>query len=230
MGKGIVLKVENLNVELGGERILENLSFEVKEGEVLTILGPNGAGKTVLLKTLLGILPYKGKIEWTPGIKIGYVPQRLPFIKDIPMSVGEFFKLKEASEKETKEIFNSIGLKGDILEKKIGDLSSGQFQRILVGWALILNPQILLFDEPTTGIDISGQESIYNLLEKLRKERSLTILLVTHDLSIVYKLATNCLCLNKKMLCYSIPKELTSERLSQLYGGEIKFYRHSHAQ
>jgi zinc transport system ATP-binding protein len=207
---------------------LENLSFEVKEGEVLTILGPNGAGKTVLLKTLLGLLPYKGKIEWTSGVKIGYVPQRLPFIKDIPMSVGEFFKLKEASEKEIKEIFNSIGLKGDILEKKIGDLSSGQFQRILVGWALILNPQILLFDEPTTGIDIGGQESIYNLLEKLRKERSLTILLVTHDLSIVYKLATNCLCLNKKMLCYSIPKELTSERLSQLYGGEIKFYRHSH--
>ena len=228
MEKDIVLKVENLNVELEGERILENLSFEVKEGEVLTILGPNGAGKTVLLKTLLGLLPYKGKIEWTPGIKIGYVPQRLPFIKDIPMSVWEFFKLKEASEKETKEIFNSIGLKEDILEKKIGDLSSGQFQRILVGWALILNPQILLFDEPTTGIDIGGQESIYNLLEKLRKERSLTILLVTHDLSIVYKLATNCLCLNKKMLCYSIPKELTSERLSQLYGGEIKFYRHSH--
>ena len=228
MGKGIVLKVENLNVELGKERILENLSFEVKEGEVLTILGPNGAGKTVLLKTLLGLLPYKGKIEWTPGIKIGYVPQRLPFIKDIPMSVWEFFKLKEASEKETKEIFNSIGLKEDILEKKIGDLSSGQFQRILVGWALILNPQILLFDEPTTGIDIGGQESIYNLLEKLREERSLTILLVTHDLSIVYKLATNCLCLNKKMLCYSIPKELTSEHLSRLYGGGIKFYRHSH--
>jgi len=248
----VILKVENLNVESKGERILENLSFEVKEGEVLTILGPNGAGKTVLLKTLLGVLPYKGKIEWTPptphpkDIKIGYVPQRLPFIKDIPMSVGEFFKLKVSSEKEVKEILNSIGLKDynsptasshssfysewvpNILAKKIGDLSSGQFQRILVGWALVGNPQVLLFDEPTTGIDISGQESIYELLEKLRKERNLTILLVTHDLSIVYKLATNCLCLNKKMLCYSVPKELTSERLSQLYGGKIKFYQHSH--
>jgi zinc transport system ATP-binding protein len=230
----IILKVENLNMESEGERILEDLSFEVKEGEVLTILGPNGAGKTVLLKTLLGILAYKGKIEWTPpthhpkDIKIGYVPQRLPFIKDIPMSVGEFFKLKVSSEKEVKEILNSIGLKEEILEKKIGDLSSGQFQRILVGWALVGNPQVLLFDEPTTGIDISGQESIYELLEKLRKEKNLTILLVTHDLSIVYKLATNCLCLNKKMLCYSAPKELTSERLSQLYGGKIKFYQHSH--
>ena len=255
MEKDIVLKVENLDVELEGERILENLSFEVKEGEVLTILGPNGAGKTVLLKTLLGILPYQGEIEWKKGVKIGYVPQRLPFIKDVPMSVEEFFKLKWTSEKETIEILNSIGLKDynppttrgareaggwreggvpafgwapNILKKKIGDLSSGQFQRILVGWALVGNPQVLLFDEPMTGIDISGQESVYNLLEKLRKERNLTILLVTHDLSIVYKFATNCLCLNKKVLCHSVPKELTTERLSQLYGGKIKFYRHSH--
>ena len=228
MEEKIVLKVENLDVKLEGEEILKDLSFEVKEGEVLVILGPNGAGKTVLLKTLLGILPYKGKIEWQKGIKIGYVPQRLPFIKDIPMAVKEFFDLKNVSEKESEEILKSIGLGKDILKKKIGDLSSGQFQRILVGWALIGNPQVLLFDEPTTGIDIGGQESIYELLEKLRKEKSLTILLVTHDLSIVYKLATNCLCLNKKMLCYSIPKELTSERLSELYGGKIKFYQHSH--
>jgi len=243
MEEKIVLKVENLEVKLEGDEILKDLSFEVREGEVLTILGPNGAGKTVLLKTLLGILPYKGKIEWKPGIKIGYVPQRLPFIKDIPMSVKEFFDLKNVSGKESEDILKSIGLGKGILEKKIGDLSSGQFQRILVGWALAKNPQVLLFDEPTTGIDIGGQESIYNLLEKLKKDynppstlppsvgpsKNLTILLVTHDLSIVYKLATNCLCLNKKVLCYSTPKELTTERLSQLYGGEIKFYEHKHA-
>jgi len=227
--ENIILRVKNLNVELEREKILENLNFEVKKGEVLTILGPNGAGKTVLLKTLLGILSYKGEIEWKRGIKIGYVPQRLPFIKDIPMSVREFFQLKDVSEKEIKEILNSIGLKEEILEKKIGELSSGQFQRILVGWALSSNPQVLLFDEPMTGIDIGGQESVYNLLEKLKREKNLTILLVTHDLSIVYKFATNCLCLNKKVLCYSTPKELTTERLSQLYGGEIKFYEHKHA-
>ncbi len=228
MENEIVLKVENLNVRLEEEVILENLSFEVKKGEVLTILGPNGAGKTVLLKTLLGILPFGGKIEWQTGIKLSYVPQRLPFIRDIPMSVGEFFQLKKAAESEVKTILHSIGLEEGILKKRVGDLSSGQFQRILVGWALVANPRVLLFDEPTTGIDIGGQESIYGLLEKLKKERNLTILLVTHDLSVVYQLATRCLCLNKKMLCYSVPAELTAERLTQLYGGEIKLYQHTH--
>lgn len=229
MEEKIVLKVENLDVKLEGEEILKDLSFEVKEGEVLVILGPNGAGKTVLLKTLLGILPYKGKIEWQKGIKIGYVPQRLPFIKDIPMAVKEFFDLKNVSGKESEDILKSIGLRKDILEKKIGELSSGQFQRILVGWALASNPQVLLFDEPMTGIDIGGQESVYNLLEKLKKERDLTILFVTHELSIVYKLADKVLCLSKRMLCHGLPKEiLTPERISELYSGEIKFYQHNH--
>ena len=228
MERPIILKVENLSVKLEGGVILDNLSFEVKEGDVLTILGPNGAGKTVLLKALMGILPSKGKIEWQSGAKVSYVPQRLPFIKDIPMSVEEFFKLKGASIKEIKEIFKSIGLKKDMLKKGIGELSSGQFQRVLIGWALVLNPRVLLFDEPTTGIDVGGQESVYELLEKLRKERNLTILLVTHDLSVVYKLATLCLCLNKKMLCYGFPRDLTPKHLSQLYGGHIKLFRHTH--
>ncbi|PJC47299.1 MAG: ABC transporter ATP-binding protein [Parcubacteria group bacterium CG_4_9_14_0_2_um_filter_35_11] len=224
-----ILKVENLDVELEEEEILKDLSFEVKEGEVLTILGPNGAGKTVLLKTLLGILPYEGEIAWKAEIKIGYVPQRLPFIKDIPLSVKEFFDLENVSENETKEILKSIGVEEEILKKKIGDLSSGQFQRILIGWALAPNPEVLLFDEPLAGIDIGGQESVYNLLEKLEKEKNLTILFVTHELSIVYKLADEVLCLNKKMLCYGLPKEiLTPERIGQLYSGEVKFYEHKH--
>ncbi len=89
-----LLKVKDLNIELDGEKIIENLSFEVGEGDFLVILGPNGAGKTVLLKALLNILPYKGTIHWQEGIKIGYVPQRFPLIKDIPLSVREFFEFK----------------------------------------------------------------------------------------------------------------------------------------
>ena len=195
----------------------------------MAILGPNGAGKTTLLKALLGIVPYEGIVMWREGVKVGYVPQRLPFIKDLPLSVKEFFQLVNASKGETIEILKSIGLGEEILGKKIGDLSSGQFQRILIGWALASNPNVLLFDEPLAGIDIGGQESVYNLLEKLKGERNLTILFVTHELSVVYRLADRVLCLNKRMLCTGAPREmLTPEAISNLYASPVKFYQHKH--
>jgi len=226
MQENIILKVKNLNVRLEKEEIIKDLSFEIKQGDVLTVLGPNGAGKTVLLRTLLGILPYKGEIKWEKEVKIGYVPQRLPFIKETPMSVEEFFELKRASRKEIREILNSVGF-GSALNKKIGELSSGQFQRILVAWALVGNPDVLLFDEPTTGIDIGGEETIYGLLAKLKKEKDLTILLVTHDLSVVYKFSNSVICLNKCPICQGSPKEvLIPEILRKLYGEEVKFYEH----
>jgi len=214
---------------LKGEEILLDLTFDVYDGEVLAILGPNGAGKTTLLKALLGIVPYEGIVMWREGVKVGYVPQRLPFIKDLPLSVKEFFQLVNASKGETIEILKSIGLGEEILGKKIGDLSSGQFQRILIGWALASNPNVLLFDEPLAGIDIGGQESVYNLLEKLKGERNLTILFVTHELSVVYRLADRVLCLNKRMLCTGAPREmLTPEAISNLYASPVKFYQHKH--
>jgi len=229
MGNELILKVRNLNVRLDHQSIIENLSFEVKKGEVLTILGPNGAGKSVLLKTLIGLLPYKGEIEWAKELKIGYVPQRLPFIKDIPLNIRDFFNLKESPEKETEAILNSVGFQEDFLRKKIGDLSSGQFQRVLIAWGLVGKPQVLLFDEPTTGVDISAEETIYNLLAKLKEERDLTILLVTHDLSVVYKFSTDVICLNRQPICYGPPQEvLTPESLQKLYGGEVKYYQHKH--
>ena len=224
-----ILKVENLNVKLDDELTICNLSFEVKKGEVLTILGPNGAGKTVLLKTLLGIFPFEGKIEWKKGIKIGYVPQRVPFVKDFPISIEEFFKLKTKNEKEIKEVLKIIGFDESFLNKNLGEISSGQYQRILVAWALIGNPDVLLFDEPTTGIDISGEETIYQLLERLKKEKNLTIILVTHDLSVVFKFSDYVICLNRCPICQGKPKEVIStETLSKLYGQEIKFYEHYH--
>jgi len=228
MEKNLILKVKNLKVVLDKERILEDLSFEVKEGEVLTILGPNGAGKTVLLKTLLKIFPYQGEIIWKKGIKIGYVPQRLPFIKNIPLTVKDFFKLKNASEKKTKEILREINLE-EVFEKEVGKLSSGQFQRVLIGWALAKNPSVLLFDEPMTGIDLPGKGTLYSLIKRLKEKRNLTILLVSHDLNVVYKFSDYVICLNKKILCEGKPQiVLSPETLQKLYGGEIKFYKHSH--
>ena len=229
MESDFILKVKNLNVILDHQSIIESLSFEVKRGDALTILGPNGAGKSVLLRTLLGLIPHGGEIEWAKAIKIGYVPQRLPFIKDIPLSIKDFFNLKGVPEKEIEAILNSVGFKEDFSRKKIGDLSSGQFQRVLIAWGLVGNPQVLLFDEPMTGVDISAEETIYNLLAKLKGEMDLTILLVTHDLSVVYKFSTNVICLNRQPICYGPPQEvLTPESLQRLYGGEVKYYQHKH--
>ncbi len=222
-----ILEVKNLNVKLDNRKIIEDLSFEVNKGDVLTILGPNGAGKTVLLKTLLGIFPYSGKIDWRESVKIGYVPQRLPFIKETPMSVQDFFELKESSIEKIKEALNSVGIKDDFLGKKIGDLSSGQFQRILIAWALLKDPNVLFFDEPTTGIDIVAEETVYNLLERIRKDRDLTIFIITHDLSVVFKFSNYVICLNRSSVCKGVPREvLDQDKLYQLYGEEVKFYVH----
>jgi len=227
-----ILRVKNLNVQLNGDNIIKNLSFEVKEREIFTILGPNGAGKTTLFKALLGLVPYKGEVVWSRKFKIGYLPERLSRakFKELPISVREFFKFKESSDEKISEMLSSVGLKDPkILEKNPGNLSSGQYQRFLISWSLIGSPQILFFDEPTAGIDIGGEETVYSLLQKFWKEKNLTILLVTHDLNVVYKYSTNVLCVNKKVVCFGPPRDiLTPQNLEKLYGTEIKFYKHTH--
>lgn len=227
---GNILEVKNLFVSFNNENIIDDLSFNLKEKENLVIVGPNGAGKTVLLKTLLGIFPHAGEINWKKEVKIGYVPQRFLADKTIPLDVEEFFKFKKVDSKKISESLDLVGIRDkSILKKKIGELSSGQLQRILIAWSLIDNPDVLLFDEPTSGIDIEGEETIYNLLAQIEKQRDLTIILITHDLNVVYKLANFVLCLNKKAICYGPPQEAISpDSLNQLYGGEIKFYTHDH--
>jgi len=237
MNNNLILKVRNLNVRMDGQKIIEDLSFEVKEREIFTILGPNGAGKTTLLRTLLGLTPYQGEISWEKfgsysNPKIGYLPDRLSRAKfrGLPISIKDFFKFKENSDKKILEMLKSVGLKdARIFEKNPGDLSSGQFRRMLIGWVLIGNPQVLFLDEPTTGIDIGGEETIYSLLHKFWEEKHLTILLVTHDLNIVYSSSTNVLCLYKEGICSGPPREVLSpELLEKLYGTKIKFYEHIH--
>lgn len=224
-----VLQVSDLEVRLDGEVALANLSFTVKQGEILTILGPNGAGKTVLLRALLGTLRHQGSIIWKEGTRIGYVPQRLPYIRNIPLSIEDFFALKRHPRTDVRGALRAVGLGEDLAGKRIGDLSSGQFQRVLIGWALAGDPDVLLFDEPTTGIDVGGEETVYGLLSRLHRERNLTMLLVTHDLAVVHRLSSTVLCLNRQPVCQGPPlAALTPENLQRLYGTEVKYYEHKH--
>lgn len=225
-----ILKVENLGVTFNQDEILSNLSFTVNEKEVLIILGPNGAGKSTLLKAILGLIPYTGKIIWNTK-DISYLPPQEFFSrKDLPpLNIQEFFEFKKASQDKIYEILDAVGLDKSILKKKFTEVSTGQFQRMIIAWSLIGKPKVLVFDEPTSGIDIGGEETIYTLLHNFWEKWGLTIILVTHDLNIVWEHSNKVLCLNKKALCFGKPQEvLTIENLKKLYGTKIKFYKHNH--
>ena len=226
-----ILEVKDLNIEIAGSKIIKNISLTINKGDVLAIIGPNGAGKTMLLKALLGFIPFKGKIDWEEKIKLGYVPQRLEIDTDIPLTVKEFFRLRGRNIKKEKisEILKFVQLDEKILNSGFGQISIGQRQRILIAWAMLDNPDVLLFDEPTADIDIAGQESIYKMLYEMQNKTKLTIILVSHDLNIVYRYAEKILCLNKKQICIGTPQEiLQAEKLLELYGGEKAFYQHKH--
>ncbi len=123
----------------------------------------------------------------------------------------------------------AVGLDAVLADEPMSGLSSGQFQRILIAWGLVRDPQVLLFDEPTAGIDLGGEETVYSLLGRLHRERELTMLLVTHDLAVVYRFSSSVLCLNRRVVCHGPPVDaLTPERLQELYGRDVTYYRHSH--
>ena len=234
MDQEMILEVNNLSVTLDSENILYDISFGVKRGEALAIIGPNGAGKTVLFRALLGLIPYSGKVHWKEGIKIGYAPQKLTIDKLMPLSVEEFFLLKSDRFWFPRNEFldhihhelDVVGLPVAILRKSIGEISGGELQRILISWAIMNHPDVLLFDEPTAGIDVGFEETIYTLLHRLQDERGTAILLISHDLEVVYRYAERVLCINKKMICHGKPREVLSpQELTKLYG-EGGFYHH----
>ena len=228
-----LLSVKHLSVRLEDKLIVEDLSFELAAGERLSVLGPNGAGKTVLLKALLNLLSYKGEVVWAPNVRIGYVPQKIDADTHLPLTFTDLFRAKcttlKVSLSELDEIANSVGLTRQILQTPVGHLSGGQFQRGLIGFSLIGSPNVLLMDEPTASVDEPGEEHIYELINRLQTEHNLASIMVSHDLSFVFRYATKVLCLNRQEVCFGSPMEaLTPEMLAKLYGEAVGFYRHDH--
>jgi len=156
-----LLTVKNLSVQIEDQVILENLQFELKPGETLSILGPNGAGKTVLLKALLNLIPYSGEVCWSSNLRTGHVPQKIDADRHLPLTYKDLFisksRILKVATAEIGAITQRVGLTGKMLATPAGHLSGGQFQRGLIGFALIGNPNVLLLDEPTASIDESGE-------------------------------------------------------------------------
>ncbi len=223
-----IIGVKNLSVTLDGRKIIEGISFGLDSRQVLAVVGPNGAGKSMLLKTLVGINKrYSGEISFAPGVKIGYLPQRFHVDFYLPMTVEEFLNLKPDHKYSLKEVLGLVGIPDAWLAQNLATFSSGQLQKILLAWAIVDQPQLLLFDEPTENVDIVSEESIYDLLHELQDRLGISIIIVSHDLDVVYKYADTVLCLNERMVCYGEPiTALTNQTLSELYGNHAFFHHH----
>jgi zinc transport system ATP-binding protein len=227
------LEVRNLAIRFGRNEIFRALDFDVEAGSALAVIGPNGAGKTVLFKALAGLIPYEGTVKWAGGIRLGYVPQKLDLERDLPVT-GRFYLAAWAhgarrAARDAAHAIAEVRMDPSAADKLIGTLSGGQFQRLLVACALLGRPNALLLDEATAGVDEPGQEMIQEVIRRLQKERGMTVLLISHELRVVYRYADNVLCLARDAAFHGPPHDiLTPETLARLYGSEPRYHLHDH--
>lgn len=235
-----LLSIKNLEISFNGlEPAVQNVSFDLKKGEAIAIIGPNGSGKTSILLSILGILRHKGEIILNTEAEkkenaIGYLPQKLEINKSLAITVRDFLTLNinsKSNEEKGKIIKEMLAFlhSEDLINKQFIHLSRGQTQRILFIASILNNPEILLLDEPTTGADPTAEETIYHHIIELKEAKNIGIIFVSHDLSIVHKLADKVLCLNKQMICFGEPNVALNESvLKKLYGENIGIYEHHH--
>jgi zinc transport system ATP-binding protein len=228
---GRVLDVRGLTIRFGDVRVIDDLSFAVADGDCLAIIGPSGSGKTVLFKALIGALPHEGTIRWAGDAKVGYVPQKLDIERDLPITGADLLHAKaqvgHASREDVRHALELVNLGAEVVDKPIGTLSGGQFQRLLLAFAFLGRPRVLLFDEPTAGVDEPGEEALYETIHRVKREHGLTLLLISHELSLVYRYATRVLCLGRGRAWLGPPTEiLTPGMLEELYGGPMKHHVH----
>jgi len=229
-----ILTAEHVSVNLDGQTILSDISLAVHSGEIVTIVGPNGSGKTTLLRTLLGLMsPSSGKVTRKDGLRVGYVPQRLAIDRSMPLTVERFMSLP-TRQTPTRIKDMLIRVEADGLQKRqLRDLSGGQFQRVLLARALLVDPELLVLDEPTQGLDQLGEAAFYTLLEHVRADAHCSVLMVSHDLHVVMSTTDRVICLNGHICCQGTPSVVSkAPEYRALFGlgthGALALYRHDH--
>ncbi|MEW6770873.1 MAG: metal ABC transporter ATP-binding protein [Bacillota bacterium] len=234
-----LIRLEGVSFGFGRNAALEEISLEVRRGDFMAILGPNGAGKTTLLKVVVGLLtPAAGKVSlfgvpagrFRERYRIGYVPQKAGAFGAFPATVWEvaatgrfarvglWGRLSKQDEAAVREALAVLGLEY-LADRPVQALSGGQRQRVAIARALAAQPEVLLLDEAAEGLDAAGEEAFYGLLERLNRERDLTVVLVTHDIGAVSRRVKQVVCLNRRIIFTGPPQEcLENGKLSALYG------------
>ena len=225
-GHSCCLRVQNLSVKIGNQQILSNVNLHVHCGELVALIGPNGAGKSTLIKSILGQQEYDGVISFSaPGernrkAKIGYVPQSPAFDPGDPITVADLFACCMSkrpvfcgiSKKMRIKISNCLDrVNGcELIDKRVGTLSGGELQRVLLALALEPLPNILILDEPLSGVDVEGMQSLMDMLDEIRQEYDLSILMTTHDFSMISGYANQVVLIDRQVIAQGDPSEVLS--------------------
>jgi ABC-type Mn2+/Zn2+ transport system ATPase subunit len=244
----LAVEVRDLHVAFGGLPVLRGVDMRVPQGQIVALIGPNGSGKTTLLRCLLGLQKFSqgdirifGERDLKKVLpRIGYVPQRLALERSFILSVREFLALRlretqhwfwcshKQLDERIRPALANIGVEG-LLDRPIAQLSGGQLQRVLIAFALLRRPDLLLLDEPTAGVDTPGEKTFYDLIADVQRQHKLTVILVSHDLSMVYSHASRVYALNGVICCEGPPAEvMNAESLKQAYGLHAAPYAHHH--
>ena len=234
------IKINNLSVSFGEEKVLDDVSLHMHCGELTVIIGQNGAGKSTLLRAILGQIPHEGNIEFKETktgnisnvMKIGYVPQTLNIERELPMTVYDLFasfiskypvwlpksRKLYAKIKEQLKLFSVE----DCIDKQVGKLSGGQLQRVMLSIAVTPMPDLLILDEPVSGIDENGVRDFYRLVDEMKHKHDLAVLLVSHDLELVRKYADKVVLLDTTILCQGTPSEVfENDSFKKVFGGGV---------
>ena len=234
MNQNMLVSACGLTVKRGNKLILDDISLDVKSGEIVTVIGPNGAGKTTLVKSLLKIDKYDaGELHYKPNIKIGYVPQRVFVSPFMPMTVSYFMGLTGQYSISEKEACLHQLQACYLLDKSMQNLSGGELQRVLMARAILNKPDLLVLDEPAQGMDIGGQVTFYEHIKQIRDEINCGILLVSHDLNLVMSATDKVVCIYRHICCSGHPDKVTqAPEFSELFGSKavetLALYQHNH--
>ncbi|WP_135506412.1 metal ABC transporter ATP-binding protein [Roseovarius aestuariivivens] len=229
-----LVNIKNISVAYGTSTVLQNVSLAIEPGEIVTIVGPNGSGKTTLLRALIGAVNLKsGRVIHKPGLRVGYVPQKLHIGSTLPITVERFLglpcRLPRAASARALERAGVPDLSG----RQMSSLSGGQMQRVLLARALIDEPDLLLLDEATQGLDQPGSAAFYRRIEDVRKETGCAVLMISHELHVVMSASDRVICLNGHVCCEGTPENVSAApEYRALFGsgtgGALALYRHEH--